>query len=478
MNIQTLKISLIIKDKILENLHIVNILQNNDIKETLENITGNTFESANDFLKYRVLNFIKNTKYIKNIQENDNKDVLDLIKNQKSLELRDKLISSIIDSEKNKVDISNCVDINKVRQLLKKNNIKEIERLEIINPFNDLKTTMSASSHSSHNTSFSTLNKSKKNNKELNDIFHIFLNKNIINIGDSNLFKVKDKNDILIDFIFFHELAHSSYCQLLEVNEYEENLNEIDSDLVSIVKIIKENNLNIEDANELCNIILKYRSESSVFMKKPNGVSYMDGISRIRVHFTEESILNMKDFLRISGNIDYIKSINDKEISSFIQIFNEETKSLNNCTEFKELGTKESEFVLDTILNDSSFFKTMKNDYDSSHASEFSRFTDYSFEDLKRKHPATLDYINKINRNIIVSSRSNKNIIKDFYITHQLRTNFDNYIIKNENKIIDEKSYLNINIKFEDYKKNKENLSVDITSKTTSRQLKNKIKFD
>lgn len=470
MNLQTLKISLSIKDRILENLHIVNLLQNSEIRDIMENITGNTFETAHDFLKYKILNYIKNTKYIKEIQCKDNQDIVQIIKNQEKIELRDTLIASIISSEKDKIDVSKCISINELKIILKDPAVLSIDDVEIINPFNDLKIKISSSNEIEK--SFSVSNETKKNNKDFNNTFHIFISKKNKNND------LRKGDNLLMDFILYHELAHSSYAQILSNYDYDRNSNEINSDIVSIIKIINENDFSISQTNKLCNVILDYRAKTARYDKKTNLQSYMDGYANVRCHFTEESILNFKDFIKVDNNINYIKEIKDADLSSFAQIFHMNTKNLNNCIDIQSTVIKNYDIILETLLDNPLYFKTMKNDYNESHTNDLIGLTNYSEKELKKMNPVTVEYINKMKKNIINASRSSPHVFKDIFINYQLRTNFNNYIFKNENKKIIENNFSDIILKFENYKNNKSGLKLDIDSKTTSRQLLKKIKIN
>ena len=475
MELNTFKISLSIQDKMLENIHIIKLLQDNDFKKVVENLTGEKINNIGDFLKYRILNFIKNTKYIKNVIENDNEKFINIVKNLENLEIRDKLIDNIIEFQKNKnneaISLKSPEDWN---DFLLKIKSKDSLILNIINPFNNVTTSISMSLEKIENTSFLTTNTTKLYNKDLNDCFHVFLNKSTEKRVGFNIFDKEKERSLILEFTLAHELAHASYSQILRNKTNNEK--EINSDMVAIIKTIKNNNFNVYDSKNLCNFLLKYRSKQATYKERQDGSGYMTGVPYNRTHFTEEAILNFKNIIN-EDNLDYIKNIKDIEISTFCELFYENSKKLNNYVE-KDFNLSERQLVVETILNDPKFFITIKDDYDSSHASGLSRFSYNSFEVMKKNYPATKEYIDKINRNIMSVAKTNRSAFNDLYIIYNLRTNFKKYIEKTENVPINQNLFNDIKEIFNNYKINKDNLKIDVDINTTSKELRNKISLN
>lgn len=476
MELNTFKISLSIQDKMLENIHIIKLLQDNEFRKVVEDLTGQKINNIGDFLKYRILNFIKNTKYIKNVIENDNEKFINIVKNLNNLEVRDKVIDNLIKSNNNKNnnETTELKTPEDWKNILLKIKSKESLILNIINPFNNINTSIEFSSMSEKETSFLITNESRLYNKDLNDCFHIYLNKSIEKKVGFNIFDKEQERSLILEFTLAHEFAHASYSQMLKNNTNNEK--EINSDMVAIIKIIKNNDFDVEDSKKLCNFLLKYRSRQATYKEKQDGSGYMTGVPYNRTHFTEEALLNFKNIIN-EDNLVYIKNIKDIEISTFCEIFYENSKKLNNYVE-KDFNLSERQLVVETILNDPKFFITIKDDYDSSHASGIYKFSDNSFEVIKKNYPATKEYIEKINRNIMSVAKTNRSAFNDLYIIYNLRTNFKKYIEKTENVPLNNTLFNNIKELFDNYKINKDNLKIDIDINTTSKELKNKISLN
>jgi len=470
MDIRTIKVALSIKEKMLENLHIIKELQNGDFKEKIEKITNKTFSTPTDFIKYKILNFIKNTKYIGKIIENDNIEFISFINSQSDLHIRDKILERLItnqpvDERILKLELKNDIDYI-LQNIIDKKDFST----NLMNPFNNIKTTINSFHTKKDTPSLLISNNTALKQKEFNKAFRIVINKNIVDKTKFDIFDYKKEEKLMLEFILFHELAHASYSQITR-QQYNNNKNEKNSDMVSILKIIKNHDFDINETKDLLSLILKLRTKKAG-LNIHNILNNNTEISR--VHFTEESLLNLKSFLSNENNLNYIKSIKDFELSTFCEIVESNTIKLDKYTE-KETNPNKRVLIIKTIIEDSKFIETTKEDYDKSYTSNIKKCSSFIYSETEGAYTATKDYIDKINRRIISQCENNKNYFNDLYIMHQLRTNFDNYIKTTEKELNIDISN-NIKNEFENYQKNKSDIDISIDNSITVKQLRKKLK--
>lgn len=471
MNLEFLKVSLSIKNRIMENIDIIKMFNENNLKEDLESITELNFKDYKDFFKYRILNFIKSTKIIKNIIENDNKKFINIISVINDLSVRDKILESII---KDNNSFENCIKLDSINEFNIIYNSKK-EYLSIINPFSELKVdTIIYENKEKYLTSNILINNSKINERDFNKAFRVKINKDKLKNDKFNLFNEEKSKEIDFAFTLFHELAHAGYSQIIPSDNINLNKKEKIADMSSIILLIKLNDFNIFESDKLCDFILNKRFSTANYNKK-NLSGYMGGFSSTRDHFTEELIINLKNTLKDESMFEYIKKLNNLEISTFSEIFVDSSLSLINY-EFQNYNRENKEILIDTILNDHNYIKELKNNYNYSYAIEFSRYSTMKTVDIIKKHPAPEEYIKKVNKLIKSVCINNDEAFKDLVINHQLKTNYENFMKKiNETKINIE-FINNLKFVFNKYRENKNLIEISIDNKTSSKELRNKIK--
>lgn len=116
--------------------------------------------------------------------------------------------------------------------------------------------------------------------------------------------------DLCFEFILNHEMAHASYPQ---IGTNDENYNEKNSDVSSIIKMIKNHDFTQEEAQQLCDDVIRFRSV------KFDHVDHYSRTPDIRPHYTIDAVVALKTVLETE--FDQIKELKDKEIcrySSFI----------------------------------------------------------------------------------------------------------------------------------------------------------------
>ena len=108
-------------------------------------------------------------------------------------------------------------------------------------------------------------------------------------------FSKKQIGKMYVEFVLFHELAHSAANKYKLDGKNDESF----ADICGIMQVIKNNNLSQEDAIKFVNRILLYRSEpcsisyyATDFEKDPNNTP------SDRYHFTQTSLLYFKEVLQ------------------------------------------------------------------------------------------------------------------------------------------------------------------------------------
>lgn len=143
--------------------------------------------------------------------------------------------------------------------------------------------------------------------------------------GDNELlsfYTEKEVKKINKQFTLYHELAHATGVQIFSMPKSLQPkssiLNETHSDLCSVIKIIKENDMNVEQSLALFETILIARSRS-------NGMGYnMFDIAgeKYLPHMTHVGLLLLRDLIK--NDLEYLKKIEDDEISKFSWLVTEQ----------------------------------------------------------------------------------------------------------------------------------------------------------
>ncbi len=450
MNLEAIKIKISIKNKIEENLHLIKLFKDNDFNSAIINISKEKIKTPQELIKYRILNFIKNTKFIEKKIKEDNKSFIEYLKYEERKHLRDKILEDLTKENKNNESIN--IDKNFINKINKSSE----EFYTICNPFNELSMNLKFYSGDSQDISFLSINNTKIENKEVGESFSIVINKNIKNRVNYKIFNIEEEKNLITLFTVLHECAHSSFTQILK---NEENFKEKHSDLSALLYLIKMNDLDLEDSKKLCDFILKYRSKNFK-LKLENYNS-----NTIRTHFTEDALLVFKSFLS-NDNLKYIKNIKNKDICAFTEILLENDNKVNL---FSDLDTEKRKVILESILEDPIYFKHIKEDYDFNHAYEMSKISSFSIKELKSNYPATNEFIKMFNKKIIQKCLINNESFQDICINYKLKTDFKNFI---NSIIVEINNDRDIKDKFELYISEKSSLSFSIDNKTTYNQLK------
>lgn len=119
------------------------------------------------------------------------------------------------------------------------------------------------------------------------------------------------QEDLAFEFVLYHECAHASFPQMMEIDSTE---NEKHSDITSIIKMIKNHDLNQEEAQELCNNVIGFRVNSnSVDAYMQYSVN-----TKMRSHYTVDAIISLKKVLETE--LDEIKKLPDNKMCRYSAI--------------------------------------------------------------------------------------------------------------------------------------------------------------
>lgn len=455
-----------IKSKIEENLHIVKIMKDNNFKEAIEKIAGVSFSTPMDFLKYKVLNYIKYSKYIDNLIKEDNNKVISSIKLEvDDLGLRDSLLSKFIKTDKENPIISYVNDFNDIEELL--NNIESADdeySCRLINPFTGLEIksyftkTPDKKSNSYMITNFDLLINNKQDEAFIMIINYAHLNSNHdINPSDSKLKKM------VFEFTVYHELAHASFSQILNNTDYNKtNKGEVNSDVSAIIKVIKNNNLSIDESLNFCNHILKFRANHAKYYD-PSGSTSENFLKNydVRIHFTEEDLLHLKQF--ILSNNKMLKTIPDEDITTFSEILVSSFKS-NSPLLIEQKSSLSNNIMIDSFIENPKFIEAFNDEYQQSYLLQLPKHKrdDTNLSNIKKSCESLKDFFS-----------SNFSLFKDFYIVFNLKYNYDNFV---QNNLIDNPN-VNKEIieRYSNYRFVKNNNNVEIPCNFTHFELKNKL---
>ena len=299
-----------------ENLLSVKMLRELGVKEVLETVSEKT--NMIDFLKIKFLNSVKNSELTNISLKRDNIIILEEIY---------KKAPHIVDSVYERFFENNGVGVktmpietleNRSNMLHLMQEAKGKVRITITNPFTGhlIGTTLSSFNLNEDQGSAMTTDprqyeeaKNRNNhNLELSDI-SVFA----LELEGFKSIKGIPSKQVAFDFVLYHELAHANYSQMSSVAHgdfYKENHHEKNSDVSSLIKIIKEYDLNQEDAQSLCDMCIMCRVNTSKDKEISRYASYTDS------HYTEDAVFYLKKV--VEADLEKVKSIPDKEIGRYV----------------------------------------------------------------------------------------------------------------------------------------------------------------
>lgn len=281
-----------------------------------------------------------------------------------------------------KKNISNQLPLASIDNIIKKDMdsiYSEVNKGLYRNPFTDLMVEIVGS----NTGSFAAIEKLTDRNFNSQHSVMIDLDEVML----SNFYK--DGKNINTEFILNHELAHVTGVQLFNPSvDYIEDIGlikENHSDTASLIKIIKDHNLNYDESIELVNDLLLGRSN---FRKM--GLDLFTNDNYLASHLTHPSLILLKGFL--SNDFDYIQSLETKDISVFSMILAE---SACNKSCIKAISNNEDIINSDTAALADGFIQLRNMDGNNS----FKRIMNSACEILDCKEPE-FEIALKLNKNI------------------------------------------------------------------------------
>ncbi len=258
--------------------------------------------------------------------------------------------------------------------------------------------------------------------------------------------------DLMQKFILFHEIAHDSTVQLIKIINYNKlnfnletndipqdllRLQEVHSDLTSILYLIKNFDLNDIESSNLIDAIISFRNNSHY--DKDNNFLYMNNDSN-HIHSSQIELLILKNYIKNFG-IEELKLKENLELTQIALFIAEQDYSylkkmvLNDILPKKFDTLKndllENKFLLDSYkkllskvnIDNETIFKIIEHKLYSEHKEKFENFRiKFSFEYIENiknkdinnifKYNDICLFINGINKYIIEHKKKNKLNIK------------------------------------------------------------------
>lgn len=310
------KLSNSVSDFVNENLLSIKMLREFGINEVLKSVGEKT--NVMDFLKMKFLNSVKNTELTNMILKRDNIIILEEIY-KKEPHIVDSVYERFFENSGRGVKetpIETLEDRANLLKIMQESNqtVKKI----IINPFTDHFIATSLSSVNSDTIQGASMLSDTSKYEEAKN-----RNNHQLELSDMSLIRLEMEGfksvrgilskQVAFDFVLYHELAHANYSQMSSASHgdfYKENHHEKNSDVSALVKMIKEYDLNQEDAQSLCDMCIMCRVNTSKDKEISRYASYTD------YHYTEDAVFYLKKV--VETDLEKVKSIPDKEIGRYV----------------------------------------------------------------------------------------------------------------------------------------------------------------
>lgn len=299
-----------------ENLLSVKMLRELGVNEVLETVSEKT--NVMDFLKIKFLNSVKNSELTNMSLKRDNMIILESIY-KKAPHIVDSVYERFFENNGvgvKTLPVETLEDRSNMLNLMQeaKGNVK----ITIENPFTGHLIGTTLSSFNLNEGQGSAITADPRQYEKAKNI-----NNHTLELSDMSVFTLEvegfksikgiPSKQVAFDFVLYHELAHANYSQMSSVAHgdfYKENHHEKNSDVSSLIKMIKEYDLNQEDAQSLCDMCIMCRVNTSKDKEISRYASYTD------CHYTEDAVFYLKKV--VEADLDKVKSIPDKEIGRYV----------------------------------------------------------------------------------------------------------------------------------------------------------------
>jgi hypothetical protein len=299
-----------------ENLLSIKMLREMGVKEVLEIVSEKT--NVMDFLKIKFLDSLKDSELTKMAIKHDNLIILQEIYKKDPY-----IVDSVYERFFEHDDVGmKAISINTLEDrenllILMQEAKKNVHRV-IKNPFTDhfINTALLAFNLNTEQGAAMIANPVKyEEAKNRNNHQLVLSNTSIIRLEIEGFKSIKgiSSKQVAFDFMLYHELSHANYSQMSSASQgdfYKDNHHEKNSDVSSLVKMIKEYDLNQEEAQSLCDMCIMCRVNTSKDKEISRYASYTD------CHYTEDAVFYLKKV--IETDLEKVKSIPDKEIGRYV----------------------------------------------------------------------------------------------------------------------------------------------------------------
>jgi len=187
-----------------------------------------------------------------------------------------------------------------------------------------------------------------------------------------------------VEFVLFHELSHATARKYMLAGKQDEAF----ADICGIIQVVKNNDLSQEDAIKFVNKIILYRSQpSSIAYYSIDFRNDPDNTPNDRYHFTQDSLMTLRDLL--SKNLDTIKemSISEQAIFASNVIITQSTPSnTENIRERLCLYNREmaNNFLEDLLANDIEYLEQLAEAHNISTPTLINRIKNNIIDDPRK----------------------------------------------------------------------------------------------
>jgi len=146
-------------------------------------------------------------------------------------------------------------------------------------------------------------------NIDIDDQINLLTNKDKTYSGLLNHFSLNQIAKFEVEFILFHELAHAAVTIRNKIGREDESV----SDLCGTIKVIKNNNMSIEEAIDYINHRINSRSNDQAirFHSQSFTKTDIENEADVRIHATQLSLLTLKQF--VEKDFDFILTLDTNE---------------------------------------------------------------------------------------------------------------------------------------------------------------------
>lgn len=179
--------------------------------------------------------------------------------------------------------------------------------------------------------------------------------------GLTNHFSLNEINKFEVEFTLFHELAHASVTIIDKHGRLDESV----SDVCGTMKVIKNNNMTLDQAVDYIDYRISFRSQESVlrFHSTKFDDADIENEHDIRIHATQLSLLTLKDL--VQKDYEFIQSLDTNEeliVASNLARFSTNSNTLKKIKEREFFNkTHFEEISIDTWTKDAKFIDYIEN---------------------------------------------------------------------------------------------------------------------